>query len=91
MNKASAELSILQREDDILFDMVFLDADKKSYISYLRVLMGESSGIDGDYAKPRNMLADGALIVTDNTLWKGLVLKEVSILVYLILASITLL
>jgi predicted O-methyltransferase YrrM len=86
VNKASAELSRIQHEDDILFDMVFLDADKKSYVSYLRALMGETaagdrggaSDFDEGGRKGRRMLADGALIVTDNILWKGLVLQEVT-------------
>lgn len=51
-----------------LFDLVFLDADKKQYKQYVLALMG--SAADGS----RSLLRDGALILVDNTLWKGLVL-----------------
>lgn len=55
---------------------VFIDADKRSYTSYLEELLGErnSTGqLDGDW----NLLNPGGLILVDNTLWKGLVLQEV--------------
>ena len=49
-----------------MFDLVFLDADKESYVEYF------------DAALP--MVASGGLIVVDNTLWGGAVLdpKEAS-------------
>ena len=76
------------------FDLVFLDADKKSYLKYVETLIGEplvgeplngashvaSSGGCGVASDPpivQSLLADNALIVTDNTLWKGLVLELV--------------
>lgn len=59
------------------FDMVFLDADKKQYWNYLQHLMGEITTEDGHQISVPPLLEDGALIVVDNTLWKGLVLKNV--------------
>lgn len=53
---------------------MFIDADKKEYLWYLKELMGENS----DSTTPAyTFLNDGAFVVIDNTLWKGLVLKEV--------------
>ncbi|OYW91254.1 MAG: hypothetical protein B7Z23_08480 [Pseudomonadales bacterium 32-61-5] len=54
-----------------LLDLVFLDADKKQYASYIQALMGDLG--EGE-ARGRALLKEGALIVVDNTLWKGLVL-----------------
>ena len=70
MSSALQELEKIQQSDDLQFDLVFLDADKKSYVSYLSTLLGGRGR--------RCMLADGALIITDNVLWKGLVLNEVT-------------
>jgi len=53
------------------FDVVFVDADKKVYQEYLTDLMGEGPG-EGRSC----LLADGALVIVDNTLWKGLVLTH---------------
>jgi caffeoyl-CoA O-methyltransferase len=44
-----------------LFDLVFLDADKENYCAYYKELL------------PR--LRAGGLLVADNTLWSGNVLK----------------
>eukprot|EP00600_Ochromonadales_sp_CCMP1393_P000200 CAMPEP_0174985852 /NCGR_PEP_ID=MMETSP0004_2-20121128/18589_1 /TAXON_ID=420556 /ORGANISM="Ochromonas sp., Strain CCMP1393" /LENGTH=952 /DNA_ID=CAMNT_0016238581 /DNA_START=472 /DNA_END=3326 /DNA_ORIENTATION=- len=73
------------------FHMVFMDADKKQYRHYLSRLMGEeeeeeeerdtATAIAESEHKPsksigrRCLLRDGALIVVDNTLWKGHVLS----------------
>jgi caffeoyl-CoA O-methyltransferase len=46
---------------DALFDLVFLDADKENYCAYYKELL------------PR--LRAGGLLVADNTLWSGNVLK----------------
>lgn len=54
-----------------LLDFVFLDADKKQYAQYVQALMGDLA--QGE-ARGRALLKEGALIVVDNTLWKGLVL-----------------
>jgi caffeoyl-CoA O-methyltransferase len=56
------------------FDLVFLDADKRNYLHYLRVLMGEDTASAVDEHGQKSLLVPGALIVVDNTLWKGLVL-----------------
>lgn len=55
---------------------VFIDADKKEYLNYLKMLLGEDVDEKGTSI---SLLNDKALIVVDNTLWKGLVLKEVII------------
>ena len=68
--RAEVELRRLQEQDDVLFDLVFMDADKRAYAAYLSSLLGE--GDEGG----RRLLADGALVVTDNVLWKHLVLAE---------------
>jgi caffeoyl-CoA O-methyltransferase len=44
------------------FDLVFIDADKPNYINY--------------YEATLPMLAEGGLIVVDNTLWSGRVIDE---------------
>ena len=44
------------------WDLVFLDADKKSYIYYLQQL--------------ENRLESGAVVVSDNVLWSGRVLED---------------
>ena len=44
------------------FDFVFIDADKPNYINY--------------YEATLPLLADGGLIVADNTLWSGRVIDE---------------
>ena len=57
-----------------LFDLVFIDADKKLYREYLQALMGEGEG-EGESSRT-SLLAEGAWVVVDNTLWKGLVLAH---------------
>jgi caffeoyl-CoA O-methyltransferase len=44
------------------FDLVFIDADKENYVNY--------------YEATLPLLADGGLIVVDNTLWSGRVVDE---------------
>ena len=44
------------------FDLVFIDADKPNYVNY--------------YEATLPLLADGGLIVADNTLWSGRVVDE---------------
>lgn len=44
------------------FDLVFIDADKENYLNYYKAL------IDG--------LPSGAIIIADNVLWSGKVIKE---------------
>jgi predicted O-methyltransferase YrrM len=48
---------------------VFLDADKKFYREYVDLLLGADE-------EGYTLLSDGAIIIADNTLWKGLVLNE---------------
>lgn len=73
-SKAADLLKSLQAESATApFDLVFLDADKKQYTQYLHTLMGDDRQESGEPG--RQMLRDGALIIVDNTLWKGLVLE----------------
>jgi caffeoyl-CoA O-methyltransferase len=58
--------SLAQEEVRVPFDLVFIDADKRSNWSYLSTLLGTD--------QMRSLLSPGALIITDNTLWKGRVL-----------------
>lgn len=83
--KAAELLEELQQDPAApMLDLVFLDADKKQYTTYLRTLMGDKD--NDDETKGRVLLKDGALIVVDNTLWKGLVLEaEVADIVQLTL------
>jgi caffeoyl-CoA O-methyltransferase len=54
------------------FDIIFIDADKKMYLEYLKRVLN----FDG--REKRSLLNDGGLIIVDNTLWKGLVMNNVS-------------
>ena len=52
-----------------MFDIVFIDADKKYYKDYVSDLMGLKK-------EKSCLLNDNAIIIVDNTLWKGLVLAK---------------
>jgi caffeoyl-CoA O-methyltransferase len=54
-------LSIIQ-DLDILFDLIFIDADKENYLNY--------------YQSCLNKLNAGGLILADNVLWSGKVAKN---------------
>lgn len=47
---------------DIIFDLVFIDADKEAYIHYFDLVIDKCS--------------PGALILADNVLWRGKILDE---------------
>lgn len=49
-------ISVIPKINDS-FDLVFLDADKKKYIDYLNIVIPKMNS--------------GALLITDNVLWKG--------------------
>ena len=51
-------------EIDLTFDLVFIDADKRNYCNYLELLIPK--------------LKSGSVILSDNVLWSGKVLKPVS-------------
>lgn len=48
-----------------VFDLVFLDADKREYLEYYNTLFD------------KNLVGQGSVILADNTLWSGKVLLEV--------------
>lgn len=50
-------------ELDLTFDLVFIDADKRNYPKYLELLLPK--------------LPSGALILSDNVLWSGKVIKPI--------------
>ena len=49
----------------LVFDLVFIDADKREYPDYFRMLL------DGGYVR------SGSIILADNVLWSGKVVEEV--------------
>lgn len=61
---ALTTLQKLHSEGTRPFDMIFIDADKRSYIQYY------------DFILENNMLGDKGVIVVDNVLWKGKVVEE---------------
>lgn len=67
----ASDLLAAARKEGLRFDVVFIDADKKQYEAYLLNLLGEGEG-EGQEC----LLNDGAIILVDNTLWKGLVLHS---------------
>jgi caffeoyl-CoA O-methyltransferase len=73
------ELLDIVRNKNVLLDMVFIDADKKYYIEYLKNLLGDEYINKGGELILSNkcLLNSNSLIIVDNTLWKGLVLDEV--------------
>jgi predicted O-methyltransferase YrrM len=74
-----------------LFDIIFIDADKKHNIDYLKTILGDnnehantnSNTNDSTSTKisntssSRRLIKDGGIIIIDNTLWKGHVLDQV--------------
>jgi len=58
--KASESLEELRAEGNT-FDLVFIDADKPGYRSYLEMIIHQ----------PNSLLSDQGLIVVDNTLYQG--------------------
>jgi predicted sulfurtransferase/predicted O-methyltransferase YrrM len=75
-----------------LLHIAFIDADKKAYLRYVQELVGGSMSLlpvpsEQDVRDARGtewlsqidkqpLLAEGALVIVDNTLWKGLVLTQ---------------
>ncbi|KAJ1431973.1 hypothetical protein B484DRAFT_448110 [Ochromonadaceae sp. CCMP2298] len=85
------ELIAQLRREEGTFDLVFVDADKKQYKQYVQALMGEApdygepGSVSGSVSVSvgpesvgagRCLLSEGALLVVDNVLWKGLVLEQ---------------
>ncbi len=74
--KANDLLDKLRNDSCELFDVVFIDADKKNYIKYIQELLGDAiklrssdNSSDNNNSKPP-MLRDEGLILVDNVLWK---------------------
>lgn len=78
--------------DQYLFDVIFIDADKKYCLEYLQLILGEISVVgDADVTKDGNdgseskqsstftsrIIRENGLVIIDNTLWKGHVLSKV--------------
>ena len=59
--KIGPALKIIPELDET-FDLVFLDADKKEYVDYYKLVLGK--------------LRNGGIIIADNTLWSGKVLEK---------------
>ncbi len=53
-----------------IFDLVFIDGDKREYPDYYRMLMGDGGG------KP--LLRSGSVMIADNILWYGKVVQPVA-------------
>ena len=53
-----------------LFDMVFIDGDKREYPDYYRMLMGD--------AGTPPLVGSGALLIADNILWSGKVVQPIA-------------
>jgi len=74
----ASEVLAAARAEGATFDLVFIDADKKAYGGYLLELLGDEASGGVARSSGQCLLSDGALIVVDNTLWKGLVLQSES-------------
>lgn len=51
---------------DGIYDLVFIDGDKREYPAYYRMLMG-----DGEYAESGAKVRSGSYLIADNILWYG--------------------
>lgn len=68
INHLTAEEMIKNmKQNNKKFNLIFIDADKKNYLNYLKDIIGNSVS--------DSLLNDGAFIIFDNVLWKGLVLN----------------
>lgn len=52
-----------------VYDLVFMDGDKREYPDYYRMLMGDEGG--------RPLLKSGSVIIADNILWSGKVVEPI--------------
>lgn len=52
------------------FDLVFIDGDKREYPAYWRMLMGDEGG--------RPLVHGGTVLIADNILWSGKVVRPVA-------------
>lgn len=53
-----------------IFDLVFIDGDKREYPDYYRMLMGDDGG--------QPLLRSGSVMIADNILWYGKVVQPVA-------------
>ncbi len=52
-----------------VYDMVFIDGDKREYPDYYKMIMGDTNG--------KSLVKSGSIIVADNILWYGKVVQPV--------------
>lgn len=52
------------------FDLVFIDGDKREYLDYYRMLLGDNGG--------EPLVHSGSVLIADNILWSGKVLQPVA-------------
>ena len=57
VNSGLEAIEKLKKKDDLIFDIIFIDADKENYKSYFNNVIG--------------MIKPGGLIIIDNVLWHG--------------------
>lgn len=55
---------------DTVFDLVFIDGDKREYPAYYRMLMGDEG--------KRSQVREGSILIADNILWSGKVVEPVA-------------
>ena len=53
-----------------VFDLVFIDGDKREYPDYYRMLLGDRDG--------RPLVRSGSVLIADNILWSGKVVEPVA-------------
>lgn len=53
-----------------VYDMVFVDGDKREYPDYYRMLMGDDGGAP--------LVKSGSLILADNIIWYGKIVQEIA-------------
>ena len=53
-----------------MFDLVFIDGDKREYPDYYRMLMGDGGG--------KALVHSGSILIADNILWSGKIVEPVA-------------
>ena len=60
--KIGDALQLMKYYEDNFFDLIFIDADKRDYLSYYNIAIGK--------------LKKGGIILADNTLWNGKIVEN---------------